>query len=188
MCWTINTTTVCISLSLTLPLFLQPSSTFHQARALILRPAGGPFTMQPNVLIMCPAWSHCWWLADYHLIKRHGQAGERRTCHSLRSSSEHRNNTCWSLASCRMIPEGKWLLYQRKLAWKDLHSKIGTENIRDVTFYIYYMNVDLAWFISVYYPYNVLTWNMEKIPSWKWNGHHLNFEEILKLKIVILLK
>lgn len=100
--------------SLSLPLARQPSaasSTFHQARPLILHPAGGPFTMQPNVLIMCPAWSHCWWLADYHLIKRHGQAGERRTCHSLRSSSEHRNNTCWRHADDTendFFIRGKW--------------------------------------------------------------------------------
>lgn len=106
-----------ISLPFSLPLFPQPSaasSTFHQARPLILHTAGGPFSMQPNVLIMCPAWSLCWWLADYHLIKRHGMAGERRACHSLRSSSEPRNNTCCSLASCLMIPKWKWFLYLRK--------------------------------------------------------------------------
>ena len=61
-----------------------------------------------------------WWLADYHLIKRHGQAGERRTCHSLRSSSEHRNNTCYRPQPLRvmMIPDGKWFLYLGKQGWR----------------------------------------------------------------------
>lgn len=31
------------------------SSTFYPATPLILHLAGGPFSMQPNVLIMCPA-------------------------------------------------------------------------------------------------------------------------------------
>lgn len=99
--------------------FYQPSaasSTFHQAGPLIPHLAGGLFSMQPNVLIMFPAWSLRWWLVDYHLIKRPGQAGERRTCHSLRSSSEHRNNTSWRLASCLTTPEGELFLYWRKWA------------------------------------------------------------------------
>lgn len=117
---TINTTTVCLSLSL----------NHHLHHTPFIRLDYWSFTQQGvfsecNLMLSLsvPRGTIIWWLADYHLIKR--QAGKRRTCHSLRSSSEHRNKTCWRLVSCLLIPEGKWFPHKSKCKGRTFTVKIA---------------------------------------------------------------